>query len=130
MGYASSTLVKIDEAIRLPGWLQAFNLSDEQIRHVVEIDRELEQRLKVVLTRYQYSQWRGSHINIADETQYKTWTFEDLNIELSPYQKMAIKSFFEAAMEKLLHVLSPEQKRHLIRRLSENEMNTGPRLVS
>ena len=130
MGYASSTLVKIDEAIRLPGWLQAFNLSDEQIRHVVEIDGELEQRLEVVLTRHQYSQWKSSHMNMSDEAQCKTWTFEDLNIELSPYQKMAIKSFFEAAMENLLHVLSPEQKRYLIRRLLENEMDTRPRLVS
>ena len=130
MGYASSTLVKIDEAIRLPSWLQAFNLSDEQIRQVVEIDRELEQRLEVVLTRYQYSQWKSSHISMADEAQCKTWTFENLNIKLSPYQTMAIKSFFEAAMENLLHVLSPEQKRHLIRRLLENEMDAGPRFAS
>lgn len=130
MGYASSTLVKIDEAIRLPSWLQACKLSDEQIRHVVEIDRELEQRLEVVLTRYQYSQWKSSHINMSNEAQCKTWTFEDLNIELSPYQKTAIKSFFEAAMENLLNVLLPKQKRHLIRRLLENEMDAGPRFGS
>ena len=127
MGYASPALVEIDEAIRLPGWLQAFNLSEKKIRQVIEIDRELEQRLEVVLTRYQYSQWQSSHINISDEAQCKTWTFEDLNIELSPYQKMAIKTFFEAAMENLLYILSPKQKQHLIRCLLKNKTDTAPR---
>lgn len=120
----SITLVEVSETARLPTWLQRLNLSEAQIRQVFEIDAVLEQRLESILTSQQYSQWQSSQINLSDDAQGEPWTFEDLSIELSPYQQAAVDASFQSALQNLVDILSVEQRQQLREYLLEDETPT------
>lgn len=115
----STTSVESGSATQLPAWLQALDLTDDQVRRVFEIDALLEQQLQTILTTAQYSQWQSSQIALSDTVGNGTWTFEDINIELSPYQQTAVNAAFRASLETVLAMLSIEQKRLLLQYLSE-----------
>jgi len=117
--------LKASEAeIWLPGWLQMLNLDELQVRQVIEIDAVLEQRLQSILTSDQYSQWRSSQINLSDATEHETWTFADIDIDLSSYQQVAVDATFKDAMESVIAILSVEQTQQLLQYLTEENSMT------
>ena len=123
---AQSSQISTDT--QMPEWLQVLNLDEVQTRQIIEIDALLEQRLHVILTERQYSQWRSSQSTISDATGNETWTFEDINIDLSPYQQAAVDAVFRESFQRVLAILSVEQNRQLLQYLSEGTMTPEPGL--
>ncbi|MEL7329633.1 MAG: hypothetical protein AAGJ69_07300 [Cyanobacteria bacterium J06559_1] len=110
---------KVSTDPHLPEWLEVLNLNETQVRQVFEIDALLEQRLQIILTRGQYSRWRAAQINFPEATEHETWTFEDINIDLSPYQQTAVEAAFQDSLQRVLAMLTVEQNQRLLQYLSE-----------
>lgn len=104
-----------DDINRLPDWLLRLELNAAQVHRVFEIDALLEQQLELILTSRQYSQWQSSQAILSTQS----WNFQDLNIDLSPYQQAAVDTSFHSAMQSLLTMLSLEQKQQLMQYLSD-----------
>jgi len=123
-GKVSTEMLEDSAGAILPEWLQILDLNEAQIRHMLEIDALLEQRLQSILTSDQYSQWRSSQINLSDATENETWTFADINIDLSSYQQVAVDAAFRDSFQSVIAILSVEQNQRLLQYLSEE--NTLP----
>ncbi|MGD1900558.1 MAG: hypothetical protein ACFB16_26925 [Phormidesmis sp.] len=117
---ASSEIVtdETNAASQLPNWLLRLDLNATQVHQVFEIDALLERQLELILTGRQYSQWQSSQAMLSSES----WTFEDLNIDLSSYQQVAVDASFQSAMQNLLNILSLEQKQQLMQYLSDENI--------
>ncbi|MEM9163200.1 MAG: Spy/CpxP family protein refolding chaperone, partial [Cyanobacteria bacterium P01_F01_bin.4] len=106
-------LTPATQGVNLPPWLSELNLTPEQTHQVMMIDAMLAQELEAILTSDQLAQLQDS---FADDSS-ETLGIDALGLGLSVYQQTAVDVAIQDAMQRLLNILSVEQRQQFFQDL-------------
>ncbi|MEO0458348.1 MAG: hypothetical protein AAF152_17450 [Cyanobacteria bacterium P01_A01_bin.114] len=119
-----SPLTYASEKSSLPAWLSELNLTSEQTQQVMMIDAMLAQELAAILTPDQFAQLQSSFADDSSEPM----SINALELGLSVYQQTAVDVALEEAMQRLLSILSVEQRQQFFQDLLDERSTAEPNL--